>query len=226
MKRQNKEGPPVLGALPKPRLIRQAKFAELAGATGVAVLDTRPWDQYRAAHLPGALFTPLNRQFNTLAGSYVPEGMAIYLIVEEHRLHEAIVDLLHVGLDNIVGYATPHMFFEHVGAKGAAATIDELTADTMADAMTDGAFLLDVRGASEIAQTGRVSGAHNIAHTRLLARIEEVPKNRPVVVQCQTGARSAYACGLLDRLGYRATNVAGGLDAWVASGGTLERAGA
>lgn len=225
MKRQNREGPPVLESLPKPRLVRQAKFTELAGATGVAVLDTRPWDQYSAAHLPGALFAPLNRQFNTLAGSYVPEGMAIYLIIEERRLEEAVADLIHVGLDNIVGYSTPQMFGDHVAEKGSVATVPEVSAELLGDVLDGNAFLLDVRGAAELRDSGQIPGAHNIAHTRLLDRIAEVPRERQVLVLCQSGGRSAYACGLLDRLGFRATNVVGGFDAWVASGGTVERVG-
>jgi rhodanese-related sulfurtransferase len=42
-----------------------------------------------------------------------------------------------------------------------------------------------------------------------------------VVVYCRTGRRSAYAAGLLDRMGYRATNVAGGIESWTARGGAV-----
>jgi len=216
MKRQNREGPRVLGALPRPKRVRDGKLVELCGATGVAVLDTRPWEVYRDAHLPGALFVPLGRDFNTIAGSYVPDGMAIYLIVDERRIRETVVDLVHVGLDDIVGYATPEMFIDYASGGGKVARVKEVEADALDDLAASGAFLLDVRGAAEIGDRGAVPGAHHIVHTRLLERIEEVPTDRPVVAMCQTGSRSTVAVGLLDRFGRRAIHVAGGVTAWAA----------
>jgi hydroxyacylglutathione hydrolase len=220
MKRDNRGGPPLLGSIPTPRPIPERKLADLAGATGVAVLDTRPWDEYRRAHLPGSLFAPLNNSFNTIAGSYVREHTPVVLIVAESRLREAVVDLIHVGLDQITGYATPEMFAEYA-RRGRTASVGEIEAGDLERELAEGAFLLDVRRGAELAELGRIAGSHNIAHTRLLNRVGELPKDRPIVVYCRAGHRSAYAAGLLDRLGYRVTNVAGGFEAWKASGGVV-----
>ena len=220
MKRDNRGGPAVLGELPDPRLLPASKIADLSGATGVAVLDTRTWDEYRHAHLPGSLFAPFNSQFNTIAGCYVPEKMPIVLLVDETRLREAIRDLVHVGLDQIVGYFTPDMFSAYA-PKGKTASIAQIDAADLDKQVASGAFLLDVRRSAEIGERGRISGAHNIAHTRLLERIAEVPKGQPVLVHCATGSRSRYAAGLLDRLGYRVSNVNGGFEAWKAEGGAV-----
>ncbi len=213
MKRENRSGPAVLGKLPEPKAVSAAKLVELQNATGVAVLDTRAWDAYRRAHVPGSLHAPLNRAFNTVAGSYVPEGMAIYLVADENRVREAVVDLVRVGLDRVVGYATPATFDDYArkGKPKAIAEIDASKVDAQIDA---GAFVLDVRRSAEVAERGAIPGAYNVAYERLLARVAEVPKDRPIVVHCQSGSRSAYASGLLDRLGYSVTNVAGGYEAW------------
>ncbi|HEX6791567.1 MAG TPA: rhodanese-like domain-containing protein [Candidatus Krumholzibacteria bacterium] len=218
MKRDNRGGPELLPKSLEPRLLPASKIADLSGATGVAVLDTRTWDEYRHAHLPGALFTPLNSQFNTIAGCYVPEKMPIVLLVAEARLKEAVRDLIHVGLDNIVGYFTPDMFSAYA-PKGKTASVGQIEPDEIEKQVAAGAFLLDVRRSAELAGLGRIAGAHHIAHTRLLARIAEVPKGQPVVVHCSAGSRSRYASGLLDRMGYRVSNVNGGFDAWKARGG-------
>ncbi len=223
MKRDNKVGPRVLGKVPSPRKVPGNKLADLSHATGVAVVDTRDWSAYARAHLPGSLFAPLNRAFNTVAGSYIPEKMPIYLIVAEARVREAVVDLIHVGLDDIMGYATPEMFDGYAG-RGKTASVTEIGVDDVERHVAGGAFLLDVRRASELAETGWIPGAHNIAHTRLLERIAEVPKKQPVVVYCRTGNRSTYASGLLDRMGYRAINVAGGIEAWQVKGGAVATA--
>ncbi len=77
--------------------------------------------------------------------------------------------------------------------------------------------VLDVRRATEFAQ-GHIDGAMNITHTRLRSRLGEVPRDRPVLVNCRSGARSARACSLLQRHGYSCTNLAGGMLAWEADG--------
>ncbi|HET6462512.1 MAG TPA: MBL fold metallo-hydrolase [Candidatus Krumholzibacteria bacterium] len=219
MKRDNRDGPALIGEMPDPRLLPANKFGDLSGS-GVAVLDTRTWDEYRHAHLPGALFTPLNSQFNTIAGCYVAEKKQIVLLVEASRLHEAIIDLLHVGLDEVKGYITPDVFREYA-AKGKTATIAQIEPDEMEKSVANGAFLLDVRRSAELAESGFVAGAHNIAHTRLLERVAEVPRNQPVVIHCSSGSRSRYAAGLLDHMGYKVINVAGGFDAWKKMGGAV-----
>jgi hydroxyacylglutathione hydrolase len=118
----------------------------------------------------------------------------------------------------VVGYATPSTFVEYA-RKGRPASIAEIDSSKIEAEVEGGAFLLDVRRAAEIADRGSIPGAHNIAHERLLERLGEVPKNRPVVVHCQMGARSTYAAGLLDRMGYTVTNVTGGFEAWRKSNG-------
>jgi hydroxyacylglutathione hydrolase len=223
MKRDNRDGAPLLGKIPVPKKVPPNKLSDLSFATGVAVVDTRPWPQFAKSHLPGALFAPMNRQFNTVAGSYVPEGMPTYLIVDEDRVREAVIDLIHVGLDRIAGYATPAMYDDYA-RKGKTGTIAEIDPEGVEKAVAGGAFLLDVRRDAEVRESGRIPGAHNIAHTRLLERIDEVPKNRPVVVYCESGARSAYAAGLLDRFGYTTIAVTGGFVSWTARGGAVATA--
>jgi hydroxyacylglutathione hydrolase len=150
--------------------------------------------------------------------------MAMYLIVDEERLEEAVVDLVHVGLDQVAGWATPDMFREYAQSGGRVDRVGEIDAAQLDDHLQRGAWLLDVRRASELAETGRIGDAKNIAHTRLLDRIGEVPKDEEILIYCGTGIRSAYACGLLDRFGYRTTNVAGGIDAWRNLGGEINAA--
>jgi hydroxyacylglutathione hydrolase len=66
-------------------------------------------------------------------------------------------------------------------------------------------------------------GAINVAHTRLAARLAEVPKDRHLLVNCRTGKRSARASSFLQRLGYEVTNLEGGILAWDQAHATTER---
>jgi hydroxyacylglutathione hydrolase len=63
-----------------------------------------------------------------------------------------------------------------------------------------------VRGRAEY-DVRHVPDALNIAHTRLLLRLDEVPRDRPVLVHCNSGGRSAAAASLLERFGYNVTQV-------------------
>ncbi len=73
--------------------------------------------------------------------------------------------------------------------------------------------VLDVRRATEFA-VSHLPGAINVAHTRLASRLDEVPKDHHLVINCRTGERSARASSYLQRLGYEVTNLKGGILAW------------
>ena len=70
----------------------------------VAIVDTRPWDAFRAGHVRNALSLPLAATFNTDAGSFVREGENIYLIIAPGDVEEAVRDLIRIGLDHIGGW--------------------------------------------------------------------------------------------------------------------------
>jgi rhodanese-related sulfurtransferase len=78
-------------------------------------------------------------------------------------------------------------------------------------------FVLDVRNSSEFA-AGHLEGAHSLPYTRLMPRLAEVPRDRSILVHCAKGGRSAAAVAMLQRLGFDATNVAGGFEAWMKAG--------
>lgn len=76
--------------------------------------------------------------------------------------------------------------------------------------------LLDVRAAAELeGELGHLAGTQNIPLEALRARVGEVPKDKPVVVVCQTGKRSALGSVILGKAGFeRVANLAGGMVAW------------
>lgn len=82
---------------------------------------------------------------------------------------------------------------------------------------TADAYLIDVREAEELAQA-RVEGAHHVPLGELVARLDEVPRDRTVYVMCHVGGRSAQAVQYLEQQGIDAVNVEGGILAWYQSG--------
>src|ERR1700730_2486544 len=79
-------------------------------------------------------------------------------------------------------------------------------------------FLLDVREPWEYL-AGHVAGAQLIPLGELEQRVNEVPRDRPVLAICHSGQRSLAAAGYLQQLGYASvTNVDGGTAAWIERG--------
>lgn len=84
-----------------------------------------------------------------------------------------------------------------------------------------GALLLDVREDDEW-QAGHIEGAVHIPMSGLIQRVDEVPKDREVVVVCKVGARSAQVTAFLKQRGWdNVANLDGGVAAWAQAGRPL-----
>jgi glyoxylase-like metal-dependent hydrolase (beta-lactamase superfamily II)/rhodanese-related sulfurtransferase len=80
------------------------------------------------------------------------------------------------------------------------------------------ALLLDVREPAEY-RAAHIPGAVNVPPCDLASRIEELPRDREIVVICQAGRRSRRAGSFLADRGFpRIVNLDGGTDAWLAAG--------
>jgi rhodanese-related sulfurtransferase len=101
---------------------------------------------------------------------------------------------------------------------GALPTIDVSEADRRLREDPDRPLLVDVREADEFA-TVRAPGAMLVPTSTFMARIGELPADRPLLVICHVGGRSAAVAGYLIRAGRNGVvNVAGGMDAWERAG--------
>lgn len=200
MKRDNKTGPALTGGQPQPRRLTLNELGGLPEKKNSVLLDTRERNDYALGHIPGSLLSPLNRQFNTVAGSYITEDEDIYLVVNEYQVTEAVRDLYRIGLDNVKGYVTPRDLLRYKEEGGEMDTMEVATFDAI-DNEDEDALVIDVRKASEFEES-HVEGALNIAHTRLLDRKDEVPADKKLYVHCMKGGRSAVASALLKRHGF------------------------
>ena len=77
----------------------------------------------------------------------------------------------------------------------------------------DSTVLLDVRNPDERAK-GHIPGSIHIPLPQLRARLGELPKDKEIVVHCQSGQRSYFACRILSQRGFRVRNLTGSYRTW------------
>ncbi|QCI68995.1 rhodanese-like domain-containing protein [Phreatobacter stygius] len=114
------------------------------------------------------------------------------------------------------------------------AVVPKITPDEVRRLVSDeNAVVVDVRDANEVQASGKVPGALNISRGMLEFRADaETPyhnpalaKDRPVVLYCASGGRSALSGKLLKDMGYEKVFNLGGFKDWAEAGGDVEKVG-
>lgn len=86
------------------------------------------------------------------------------------------------------------------------------------------AVLLDVRTQEEYDHNGRIANTKLIPLDQLGQRLNELNPDDTVVCICRSGNRSGFACGTLQRAGFKEVyNLTGGMIAWQRAGYAVER---
>ncbi|WP_461604636.1 FAD-dependent oxidoreductase [Aeromonas rivipollensis] len=75
-------------------------------------------------------------------------------------------------------------------------------------------LVVDVRNAPELDKLGRIPGALHIPLDELRGRLDELPKDKELLISCQVGLRGHVACRLLSQHGFRVKNLSGGFKTW------------
>ncbi|CAM3516213.1 MBL fold metallo-hydrolase [Deinococcus frigens] len=209
MKRQNRDGPAVLGNLkPLPELNAAEVLARLAD--GARLIDTRPRAEYQRAAPTGSLHLPDGNTLETWAGWLLDPEREYMVLVPAERAGALRRRLWMVGVDRVTG------FVESADGLPAESAQPFPAAELGQHAA---ALILDVRSQSEHAQ-GAIPGSRQLHAGRLPRSLDDLPRDREIVVHCQSGARSAAAASLLRAEGFKVSELAGGYEAWVAQGQT------
>ncbi|HEY3930089.1 MAG TPA: MBL fold metallo-hydrolase [Candidatus Koribacter sp.] len=212
----NRQGAEPLDHLPRPRAVRAAELKKMQ-AEGAVVLDTRPAQQFAVAHVPGSVHIALSGQYASWAGRLLGLDHEIVLVGEDaDHLRESQLRLARVGIekvnayleDGIQGWVSSGYELDYIPQ----VTVEELEELRGGEPI----HVLDVREPGEVA-AGAMEGSVRIPLGQLPSRMNEVPRDRLLVVHCKGGYRSSIATSLLRREGIRdIANLTGGFDAWAA----------
>jgi len=208
----NRTGATSLADLPPvPRLdLGEAVRCQEAGAV---LLDTRPDADFAAGHVPGAINIPLSGQFASWAGALIGLQSDLVLVASDaERVAESRMRLARVGIERVVGSLEAADGLAHE-------QLPQISVRDLERLRRENAELqvADVRRPGEW-EDGHIQGAVLLPLNQASAMLAELDRARPVAVHCKSGYRSAIACSLLQRAGFRQVmNVTGGFDAWKAA---------
>jgi glyoxylase-like metal-dependent hydrolase (beta-lactamase superfamily II)/rhodanese-related sulfurtransferase len=183
---------------------------------GYLLLDVRDDQAFAAAHLRGAINVGLSGRFAEYAAAVIGADQPVILVGSEEQCAEARLRLARVGIDLVACQLTD--LEELTGNPDLVVSSSRLTVRQAADAIAENPDLqvVDVRAPGEHAH-GALPGAVNLNVTQLRMTLDQLDRDRPVLVHCAGGYRSIAASSLLEAHGFSdVSDVLGGYSAWAA----------
>ncbi len=222
MKRRNRDGPALLGGLPRPPRLAPGVLDGLL-ANGSVVVDIRARDRFAEGHVPGTINIPMGKSFPTWCGWYLPYDRPLHLVAEgPDQACEAVRDLVLIGLDQVVGWFDGDAPEAWRAANGSLQGYDVVSWEVAEREAADGALLVDVRNRTEWNE-GHVPGARHIHLGYLRERIDDLPRSRRLLLYCRSGNRSGIGVSVLQAEGFtNVANVEGGIEERRAAGLPVE----
>lgn len=208
MKRQNRQGPALLGErLPLAELEIEAVGKALAAGT-VTFIDTRSNSQVHERSVTNALNIPAGRSTATYAAwALDPERdprPAVLLADGRETAQELWDHLVRVGIDNVQGYVTE--------IEGLPLSTPRLVHPEEIEDF-EASLVLDVRAKNEHT-AGHIPGSQQLHGGRVLWNLDQLPDQGPIVTYCQSGVRSSVVASTLRREGYDVVELKGSYAAW------------
>jgi hydroxyacylglutathione hydrolase len=155
----------------------------------ILIIDTRPQEQFKKSHLKHAINLMDDTSFETWLGSIVNPGEPFYLIAEEEEVLDKLIERVSkIGYEKQISSGiisdlgdTEMKLFDS----------EELRSNE--DAFT----IVDIRNPSEVKTQKIFPNAIHIPLYELRERVDEIPVNKPIVVHCQGGYRSAAGSSII-----------------------------
>ena len=185
-----------------------------ARAAGAQVLDTRDPAMFGATHLAGSINIGLVGQYATWAGTLLSHDTPIVIVADPGRERDSALRLGRIGFDNVAGFLEGGLAVL-ADRRDLLQITERLAPDVLQERLASShpPEVVDVRSAAE-RSAGAIPGSRHMPLNQLARRLDEIPRDRPVVVHCAGGYRSAIAASVLQRAGIPAAELAGGLAAW------------
>ncbi|MDX1700526.1 MAG: MBL fold metallo-hydrolase [Melioribacteraceae bacterium] len=214
MKKLNKFGPTVLGGIPHPAKLTLNQFRE-ALEKKVAIVDSRDKLSFAGGHVRGSLNIQDNNEFSTWAGWMLQYDEPFVLIAHEERVQELTKALVRIGMQNFYGYVSD--LDKWADQCHELETVSQITVNDLRqliDKEGENIEIIDVRSYVDYNEA-HIPNSKNIHTGYIMDNLDEIPKDKRVVVYCQAGNRSSIAASTLLSSGFKnIVNLTGGYSAW------------
>ncbi|MFD2598752.1 rhodanese-like domain-containing protein [Sphingobacterium corticis] len=162
------------------------------------VVDTRSSDDFRKAHIKGALNIPIRNKWETWLGTIVHPEEKFYLIVENEKSVETTLETISkIGYETLVKGVIVH------NPVNAVKSLDFNQDDFDHNRSTY--QILDVRTKEEAQAKPIFNETDVIPLQKLREQISSLDADKPIVIHCASGYRSAIATSLIQRYLPKAT---------------------
>ncbi|WP_316821203.1 rhodanese-like domain-containing protein [Pedobacter gandavensis] len=169
------------------KIIKQPELEEINAS--IVVVDARPEAHFKAGHFPGAVNIVYGKKFETWLGSIIRPGEHFYLTASNaQELEELIHRSASIGYEGFILAAfvsnSGDVFMPVLPLECFIANPEEFT-------------IIDVRNENEVKKNKIFDHSKNIPLGELRERIKEVPADKPIVVHCAGGSRSAAGSSII-----------------------------
>jgi len=156
---------------------------------GIIIIDTRPEADFKKGHLPGSINLQESGKFETWLGSIIRPDEAYYLVAEnEKALQNLLSRAAKIGYESLIESA----FIVDRGPEITEPINIELFTEHL-----ENYTIVDIRNAGEAKEQPIFADAIHIPLPQLRERVMEIPFNKPVVVHCAGGYRSAAGSSII-----------------------------
>ena len=212
MKELNARGAEAFDAIPGAVALSPSEVEALTAEQDVMVLDLRRPEAFGGAHIRGALNIGAGQNLSLWAGWLLGSKSRIVLVNDQGDDEESRRGLVHVGLDNIVGFLKAGMPAWINAGLPFERTI-QMSTEEVRDRSKD-KLVLDVRSEAEW-KAGHIEGATHIMLGDMPQQVQSLPKDRPIITVCGSGYRSSIAASGLAKNGFSSVeSMDGGMAAW------------
>jgi rhodanese-related sulfurtransferase len=157
------------------------------------IIDVRPEVAFKAGHIKGSINIQNNSKFDTWLGTIFAPTDSYYIAVgnaeeAEHVIRRAA----------FIGYESAIKGVFILDAANADSTLSRADLDALLES-PESYTIIDVRNENEARTSPMFAGAINIPLHELQDRIAEVPVDKPIMVHCAAGYRSAAGSSIIAR---------------------------
>jgi hydroxyacylglutathione hydrolase len=157
------------------------------------IIDVRPEVAFKAGHIKGSINVQNNSKFDTWLGTIFAPSDSFYIAVSNAEEAEHVIRRA-----AFIGYESTIKGVFILDAVSADSTLSRADLDALLES-PNSYTVVDVRNENEARTAPMFAGAINIPLHELQGRINELPLDKPIMVHCAAGYRSAAGSSIIAR---------------------------